>query len=460
MKKKYDLIIIGSGVAGSKTAFECHAKGLKTAVIDKNPFGGTCSQKGCDPKKILMGAAEIMDRAELMSGKGINSKKISINWKELMQFKRTFTEPVPRKTIQNFHKAGIDTFRGTAFFTGKNTIKVNEQELEGKKILIAAGQKPADLKIKGRDFLITYEGFLDLDKLPENIIFIGGGYIAFEFASIASRAGTRVHIIHDGKSPLEKFDKDLVNLLVKNYRKYGIKISVNTKVTGIKEINNKFIVYCNTNGKEKTYKCDLAVHAAGRIPDIDELNLKAGMVKRDKRGIIVNQFMQSVSNPRVYSAGDSASGRNGIPLTPVAGKGAEIVIRNILYGNSAKADFNITPSVVFTLPVLASAGLTEEQAMQKKIKYMVNFGNSSKWYSTKRLGMKNTGFKILLDSSGKKILGAHLLSGNSEEVINLFSLAMSANLNIEAIDNMIFSYPTHSSDISYMLNKKDFKPGK
>ena len=269
-----------------------------------------------------------------------------------------------------------------------------------------------------------------------------------------------MQILHKGKSPLNKFDKDLAGLLVKSYKEYGINISVNTKVTKVEKLRNEFVVYCNVRGMEKTFKCDLAVHAAGRAPDIDELNLAAAGVKRDKKGIIVNEYLQSISNPDVYSAGDSASGKNGLPLTPVASKGAEIVTQNLIRGNTAKADFKVTPSVVFSLPPLVSVGLTEVQAQEKNIKYKVNFGDSSDWFSSKRIGMKHTGYKILTDMKTDKILGAHLLSDNADEVINIFSLAMSAGLGIKDIKKTIFTYPTQTSDITYMLNLNDYKTHK
>lgn len=456
MNKKYDLIVIGTGTAGSAVAFGMRAKGWKVAVIDKNPFGGTCSQRGCDPKKVLTGAAEVIDRVQLMREKGINWKGLSIDWKDLMKFKRTFTRPVPKRTAQYFRKAGIDSFQGIAKFTGRKTIEINNKKLEAKKILIAGGQKPANLKIQGEEYLTDSIEFLELDALPPGIVFIGGGYIAFEFAAIASRAGSKIHILQNETRPLKRFDPELVDMLLKSYKNYGINISVNTNVIKIEKKNNKYIVYYITENRIKTLKCDLAVHAAGHTPDIDELNLHKAGIKRDEKGIIVNSFMQSISNPDVYSAGDSASGKNGLPLTPIAEKGAEIVIHNLLNGNSRKADFKITPSVVFTLPPLASVGMSEKQAEEKGIKFKKNFKDSSNWYSSKRIGMKNTGLKLLIEKKTNKIIGAHILSDNAEEVINFFSLAMSMNMTIDDLKKVIFAYPTHSSDIKYMINIKDF----
>ena len=175
-------------------------------MIDSRPFGGTCALRGCDPKKVLVGAAELIDWIHRMESKGIGSKvtkDVIINWPELMQFKRTFTEPVPKNREEAFSKAGINSFHGTARFVGPNTIKViedtnksKEQTIGAKHILIATGASPAKLNITGEQHVVTSDQFLELDRLPSDILFIGGGYISFEFAHIAARCGSNVTILH------------------------------------------------------------------------------------------------------------------------------------------------------------------------------------------------------------------------------------------------------------------------
>jgi len=146
------------------------------AVIDSRPFGGTCALRGCDPKKVLVGAAEAVDWVRRMKGKGIRADEICIDWQELMRFKRSFTQPVPKNREEEFAKAGIATFHGRARFVGPSLVQVNDEVLEGRYVLIAAGQKPADLKIPATEHLTTSEQFLELDELPKRILFIGGGY--------------------------------------------------------------------------------------------------------------------------------------------------------------------------------------------------------------------------------------------------------------------------------------------
>jgi glutathione reductase (NADPH) len=292
---------------------------------------------------------------------------------------------------------------------------------------------------------------MELNELPEEILLIGGGYIAFEFAAISSMAGAKVQILQSDERALKKFDPDLVNMLIKNCEESGINVKVNSKVTKVGKKDNAYLVYAEVEGIVRTFTADLVIHTAGRVPDMDELDLKAANIERDEKGIVVNDYLQSTTNADVYSAGDSASVKGGLPLTPVAGKQASIVIKNLLEGNTLKANFDAVPTVVFSLPPLASIGLTEEQANKKRVKFKKNFQDTSSWYSSRRIGMKNTGFKILIEEKTGKIIGAHILGPNSDETINLFSLAMKSGLTADDIKKAVFTYPTSSYDVQSMV---------
>jgi glutathione reductase (NADPH) len=466
----FDLIVIGTGVSASTVAWKCHSSGWKIAVIDSRPFGGTCALRGCDPKKVLVGAAELIDWIHRMESKGIGSKvtkDVTINWPELMQFKRTFTEPVPKNREEAFSKAGIYSFHGTARFVGPNTIKViedtnksKEQTIRGKYILIATGARPAKLNITGEQHIVTSDQFLELDRLPSDILFIGGGYISFEFAHIAARCGSNVTILHRGKRPLLGFDPDLVSLLLKRTREIGINVNLESSVKKIEPIDNgrKFAVY-SSNAQDKTsnakgtevIETELIVHGAGRVPDTKDLNLDTAGIEFDtKGGVKVNEYLQSVSNAAVYGAGDVAASE-GIPLTPVAGYEGEIVAYNLLNGNKSRPNYIGIPSVVFTVPSLASVGLQEETAKQQGLSFRTNYQDTSSWYSSRRIGESCSGFKVLIKKSSNCILGAHILGSHAEEVINIFALAIRLGLNVDNIKEAIFTYPTNTYDIRYML---------
>lgn len=466
--KMFNIIVIGTGVAASTVAWECHSTGWKTAVIDSRPFGGTCALRGCDPKKVLVSVAELIDWARRMQDKGVSRKvttEISLDWGQLMQFKRTFTEPVPKDREDSFNKAGIATFHGNARFTGPNTIRItnegnsSDQTITSENILIATGSKPAKLNIIGEENVVTSDQFLDLDKLPENITFIGGGYISFEFAHLAARAGSNVTILHRGKVPLAGFDLDLVNILLKRTNEVGINVKLETSVTkvDIKDNGKGFAVHLSTSENvhnkidDKIVETGLVVHGAGRVPDTENLDLESGGVQSEPNGgIKVNQYLQSITNPSVYAAGDAAA-TQGIPLTPVGVYEGQIVAQNLLGRKLIQPNYEGIPSVVFTIPPLASVGLQEHTAKQLGLQFRTNFQETSSWYSSRKIGESCSGYKVLVDEANNRILGAHLLGTHAEEVINIFALAIRLGLDLDAIKQGIYTYPTNAYDIKYML---------
>jgi glutathione reductase (NADPH) len=301
---------------------------------------------------------------------------------------------------------------------------------------------------------------LELNELPSSIAFVGGEYISFEFAHIAAIAGPKVTILHRGTRPLNNFDPYLVDMLLQKTHELGIDVRLQTKVEAIessKVHNNNNIRFgihaSNTNDGEK-YKidADMVVHGAGRVPEIDDLNLEAASLERENnKGIKVNEYLQSVSNSAVYAAGDAAASE-GLPLTPVATYEGEIVGTNLLEGNHVKPNYQGVPSVVFTIPPLASVGLQEEVARKQGLHFRTNKASTAAWYSSRRIGENYSGFKVLIEDDTDRILGAHILGPHAEEVINIFAIAIRLGLKAGDIKQAIFSYPTNSSDISYMLH--------
>jgi glutathione reductase (NADPH) len=446
----FDLIVIGSGTAGSAIATRCRAAGWTVAVVDKHPFGGTCALRGCDPKKVLVGAAAAVDAARALDGKGVSPNGLAINWPGLMRFKRTFTDPVPEQRRDALNKAGIETFQDVARFIGPTQISVGDAALEATRaIAIAAGAKPAHLELEGREHLLTSDDFLELPSLPSSIAFVGGGYIAFEFAHIAARAGVRVTIIHRGERPLEQFDADLVKRLVEQTRATGIDLRLRAEVRAITTIGRRYRVQCDGAGGG-AIDADCVVHAAGRVPDLDDLQLDVGGVERSRGGVLVNGFLQSVSNPKVYAAGDCAA-TGGPRLTPVAGYEGRIVAANILEGTNTAVDYSAIPSVVFTIPPLARVGLIEDEARRDGLRFTPRYRDTSTWYSSRRLGETASAFKVLIEEESGRLLGAHLLGPHADETINLFASAIRFGVTADRLKQMIWAYPTHASDITYMV---------
>ncbi len=448
--QRFDLVVIGTGTAASNVAFRCREAGWEVAVVDSRPFGGTCALRGCDPKKVLVAAAEAIDWQQRMEGRGLECTGARIDWAELIRTKHSFIDDLPRRKDEAFAKRGISGLHGRARFIKPNAVQVGDDTLEARHIVIASGARPASLHIPGEEHLTVSDRFLDLERLPERVVFVGGGYISFEFAHVAARAGARVSIVHRGTRPLEAFDPDLVALLLQRTRDLGIDLVLETAVEAIHEKDGELTVVGVSKEGKRRLGAQLVVHGAGRVPDIDDLDLPAGKVERGRIGVKVNEFLQSVSNPAVYAAGDAAES-GGPPLTPVAGLEGQIVAENLLQGNHHRPRYDGVPSVVFTVPPLAMVGLAEAAAKEQGLRFRVHHEETSGWYSSRRINETCSGFKVLIDEGNDRILGAHLLGPSAEELVNVFALAIRNRVPASSIKETIFAYPTHGSDIAYML---------
>lgn len=448
MSKQYDLVIIGTGTAAMTAAMRVRAAGWQVAVVDFRPFGGTCALRGCDPKKMLVGGAEAFDHARRMRDKGV-AGDIHLDWPELMAFKRTFTDPVPQKMEQQYKDKGIDTYHGKARFVGENTLEVAREVLDAKHFLIASGAEPVKLNIPGEEHLMNNEGFLALESLPHRIVLVGGGYIAAEFSHIAARAGAKITILQHAERMLTEFDADLVGWLMPSFKALGIDVQTKTTVEKIEKTDSGYQVFSSRDGNQSMTEADLVVHAAGRKPDFESLDLAAAGIETGKGRLKLNEYLQSVSNPSVYAAGDTA--QMGPPLTPVSSHDAKVVVANLLNGNQQKPNYRGVPSVAFTIPPIAAVGLTEAKAREKGMQFKVQSQQTATWFTARQQAESVYGFKVLIDEKTDHILGAHLVGPHVDEVINIFALAIRHGLTTVDLKTTMFAYPTGASDIGSML---------
>jgi glutathione reductase (NADPH) len=337
MATEYDLIAIGSGTAAKVVAFKCRAAGWRVAIVDHRPYGGTCALRGCDPKKVLVGAAEALDGIRRLEGKGVVGRDAAVSWRSLMAFKRGFTDPRPPVVEAGLREAGIETLHGRAAFRGHDSLDVNGETLKARHVLIGTGATPMKLGVPGEEHVITSDQFLELEELPRRIVMVGGGFIAFEFAHIAARAGSQVTVLEALPRFLGHFDPDLVTLLADRSRTLGIDLRTETRVEGVEPDRDQgFVVKTSAGTSRGTVAADLVVHAAGRVPDLEGLNLQAGAVNVARGRLELNDYLQSVSNPAVYAAGDAAG--VGPALTPVAAHDAHVAASNLLDGNRRTPD--------------------------------------------------------------------------------------------------------------------------
>jgi glutathione reductase (NADPH) len=401
------------------------------------------------PKKILVGAAEAVNGARDMATIGVPAARLTLEWPALMRFKRSLVDPTPQRTEETWAKLGVAQFHGRVRFVDSTTLACGEERLIGRRVLIAAGAMPAPLTFPGAEHLATSEHFLSLDRMPARIVFVGGGYISFEFAHVAARAGADVTILHRGARALEGFDPDLVELLVQRTRELGIRVELDTEVLSLDKGARGLAARALQHGSAHLFEADIVVHGAGRVPELDDLDLDRAGVQREKRGVTVNGYLQSVSNPDVYAGGDAAA--SGPPLTPKADHDAAVLVTNLLEGNRRAVNYEGIATAVFTIPPLASAGLTEAAARAAGFEFRTHWQDTAGWFNTRRVGETASGFKVLIEEGTGRILGAHLLGPHAAEVINLFAVAIRRRIPADELRDVLFAYPTSGSDIRFML---------
>lgn len=450
MNEDYDLIVIGAGMAGVAAANKCGAAGWRVAIVDALPYGGTCALRGCDPKKILRRGAEIMDAARLMQGKGIDPGDLSINWADLMAHKRGFTDPVPDKMEKGLSGNGVETLHGAARFTGSNTLEVDGTAYQSERFLVAAGAMPRPLSFTGADLVIDSTDFLNLEALPNRVLFIGGGFVSFEFAHIAARAGANPIIVDRGARPLRGFDPDLVEMLIDRSGGIGVDLMRETEIVSVSEASRAFTVEVKSGDETRTIETDLVVHGAGRVAALADLNLEAAGVDYSDKGIVVAPHLQSTTNSAVFAAGDFAD-TDGMPLTPVAVIEGKVAASNMLKDTQTAPDYAGIPTAVFTVPEVARVGMLESEARDAGYDVDVRFTDTGDWYSNYRIGETSAAAKVLVDKSNGKILGAHLFGPEYGELINFFGLAIKLGLAAKQLKSMTAAYPSVGSDLGSLL---------
>jgi len=448
--KKYDVFVIGTGTAGKNVAKACVEAGQKVAIADNREYGGTCANRGCDPKKVLVGLAEVLDRSYKMLGKGITEMP-QFSWEDIQEFKKKFVDKVPAATEQDLNKLGIKMYHQSPKFIDENTLSVEGKTVRAKKIVIATGNKPLALKIPGNEHALVSDDFLELKKLPESMIFIGAGYIGMEFAHIAARMGVKVTMIDMESRPLTNFEEAVVDPLVHVSKELGIEFIFDASVNEIEKLRKNFRVSAKKGNEIIKVKAEMVFNTAGRVPSIDELDLEQGNVSYTKKGITVNKFLQNPTNKNVYACGD-VSDSEGLPLTPLSSQESKVVISHLTEENiKQEAKYPPQPSVVFTLPQLASVGLTEKEAKEKGYELIIEEKTALNWFNAKRINERHYGYKTIVDKKTDLILGAHIVSPEAGEMINLFVMAICGKLTRYDLKKMIFAYPTWGNDIKGMV---------
>jgi len=447
MSDRYDVAVIGTGTSAHHVVHAVASAGKRVAVIDELPYGGTCAIRGCQPKKYLVAAAEAVLRARHLVGIGVEAAP-KLDWAALQASKDAFTDAVPAGTESGFAKAGAETIHGRARFTGPDAIRVGDEEIRADRIVIATGAIPRPLGIPGEELLATSEDFLNLPAMPAEVLFVGGGYISFEFAFVARAAGAAVTILQKGSRPLKQFDPFVVDVLVEAARAEGIVVETGACVDRIERRGDRLAAACEEHPEDFTL-ADLVVHGAGRVPHLAPLDLAAAGVESTPRGVTVDEHLRSVSNPAAFAIGDAAG--TTYQLATTADAEGQAVARTLLEDEPSAPDLALVPSVAFTQPPIAAVGLREDEARAQGLPIRVRKGNMTRWPSSRRIGQRHAAFKTVVHEETDLILGAHLVGHGMEEAINVFALAIANGMTATDLKRTIWAYPTYVSDLKYTL---------
>ncbi|CAH8286879.1 glutathione reductase (NADPH) [Mariniflexile fucanivorans] len=448
----YDVFVIGTGIAGQTAAEICVNNKMTVAIADNRAFGGTCALRGCDPKKILLQFTDLVHKSQLLMKHGI-SKPPKIKWKDVQKFKSSFTDSVPLSTEKKLADLGIDYYHQSPVFQNENQVLIEGKLISADTFVIATGMIPRELKFEGSEYLEISDDILNLKKLPKKVTFIGSGYVGMEFACMLATMGCKVTMIEQGVKPLSQFDDFLVQKLVAHLETIGITFIFNAEVVSIEKLKKNVKVHYKLQGKDQLLKSRKVYNTAGRVPSIEMLNLPKADIKSDKSGVLVNDFLQSTSNPNIFACGDVSS--KSLPLTPLSGLQGYIVGNNIVKANSKKFDVPCVPSTVFTNPKLSTVGYSEEEAQKRFKNVKIYKGDGSGWYNAKKENNPVYAYKILVNERTNVIVGAHLLSSQANETINIFSMAIQQKMTVLEFKKQMFTYPSYSSDLKSMLKEEE-----
>lgn len=448
MAQHFDVVIIGGGNAGFGASAVAAEAGKSVAFIEEWDFGGTCPNRGCTPKKVLVAAAHSLHEIELASEHSIEVGKPTLNWGKLIKREKDLISFIPNAMKGVAEKRGT-VFQGSARFTGPNKIEVNGIEIEGDNIVIATGSKSRPLPIPGNELMITSNEVLSEDTLPKEVVFVGGGVIAMEFSHVYARAGVKVTILEAMPQLLPRMDADAVNVIKAETERLGVTIKTDVRVNKIEQTGKKLTVSYTHEGADHAIEAERVVNGAGRVANVETLDLAAANIDHDGIRILVDDYLRSTSNPSIWVAGDALVGP--AQLSPLATYEGRLVGHNIVNGPSKKPDYQAIPSAVYTVPALSTVGLTEQEAEEQGLDFVAKTSDMSEWFSGKTYAETAAWAKVLINQKTDQIIGAHLVGHHGEELIHLFALAMRHGISASDLKETPMAFPTFASDMKNAL---------
>ena len=465
MQKSFDVIVIGGGPGGYVCAIRSAQLGFKTACIEsRGTLGGTCLNVGCIPSKSLLNLSENYHKAQReFNGLGIEANSIKLNLSKMMNNKNKSVLTLTKGVEYLFKKNKITYLKGNGSISSQNIVTVVDEfkkksNYQTKNIVISTGSIPASLpEIKiDEKIIVSSTGALSFNKVPKELIIIGGGYIGLEMGSVWKRLGSNVTVVEFLDHIIPGMDSDISTEFLKILKKQGINFKLNSKVTAVSTVKDQAVVDFTNNesAKRERIQTDKVLIAVGRKPNIEGLNLTKIGIKKDTQGRIqVNKKFQTKFE-NIYAIGDVIPG----PMLAHKAEDEGIAVAEIIAGQAGHVNYDVIPAVIYTSPEVAAVGKTEEQLKKEKIKYKVGkfpfLANSRA-----RVNNETEGFvKIIADEKSDKVLGAHMIGAHVGTMIAEAALAMEFGASSEDIARTCHAHPTHTEAIKEAALAVDNRP--
>ena len=432
----YDVIFIGSGHACNHGAMALKAAGKKVAIVEQYKNGGTCTNFGCDAKIVLDGPFEYREGLKRYGDLGIPTPEIQ--WTPLMRYKKRIIGAFDPLLGQIFSGMGIDMIKGHGRLADAHTVEAEGRKYSAEYIVIGSGARNAKLNIPGKEYTHGSTDFLDLDEMPERIVFIGAGVISMEFAGMALDLGKKVTVIEFMSRALAAYPEKYVNNIVAKMERMGAEFVFGQGVASVEKSGDSYVV--KTSGGFET-EADYVLDATGRIANFEDMGLEALGIEASRRGIKVDDHMRT-SVPNIFASGDAVD--KAIPkLTPTAEFESNYIAAQILGLNSDPICYPIIPNLVFTLPRIAQAGVTVSEAQAAPDKYRVvevPFGQQNEWVNNRELDAE---FTYIIDNDGC-LAGAAAYGAEAAFMIDFLTLVIVNKMTAETLRKTIFAFPTQT----------------
>lgn len=453
MAVDYDIVVIGGGSGGLVVASAAAQLKAKVALVEKDRLGGDCLWFGCVPSKSLIHASRIAYEVKNSHRFGIYTNPPEIKFAEAMGHVQQVIKAIePHDSPERFEGLGVEVIFGSGQFTDTQTFTVNGRQLKARAFVVSTGSRPAIPPISGLQEAgyLTNEQVFSLSERPESLAVIGAGPIGCELGQAFHRLGCEVTIISSREHILPKEDPDAAIVVEEQFKREGIRILNQTRAEKVEVIEGK---KCLTAGEQKIIVDEILV-SSGRAPNVESLNLAAAGVEFDKKGIKVNEKLQT-TNSRIYACGDVIG---GYQFTHVAAHEAVTVLTNALFFALSKVSYRVIPWATFTDPELARVGMSEQQARDRYGEDVYILQQPFADVDRARAEAATAGFAKIITRGNGEILGAHLVGASAGELIHEIVLAMSNKLKVSALTG-IHVYPTLSevnSKAGLLLKKRKF----